>query len=85
MLSFSYVLVNYDGTLKDKSAMGRFVGKNIEDVTNSNGSTVWIIDAMALIQHLKNIVHMFDELSVTVQLLNVVAQESTSFLTDTQT
>ena len=84
-LDFSYVLsfplspvplslANYDGTLAktDKSAIGRFIEKNIEDVTNSNSSTVWIIDAMALIQRLKNIPHTFDELSVTV-LKSVIA------------
>ena len=52
--------------------MGRFIEKNIEDVTNLNGSTVWIIDAMALIQCLKNSPPVFDELSVTV-LKSVIA------------
>ena len=87
-LNFNYVLsfplspvplslANYDGTLPktDKSAMGCFIEKNIEDVNNSNSSTVWIIDAMALIQRLKNIPPTFDKLSVTV-LKSVIATET---------
>lgn len=61
-------LANYDGTLAktDKSAMGRFLEKNVEDVTNSNSSTAWIIDAMALIQRLKDIPSTFDALSAKI-------------------
>ena len=84
-LDFNYVLsfplcpvplslANYDGTLAktDKSAIGRFLEKNVEDVTNSNGSTAWIIDAIALIQRLKDIPITFDALSVKV-LKSVIA------------
>ncbi|XP_028410461.1 uncharacterized protein LOC114533074 [Dendronephthya gigantea] len=67
-------LANYDGTLAktDKSAIGRHLESNVEDVSNSNRSTAWIIDAMALIQRLKNIPNTFDALSAEV-LKSVIA------------
>ena len=67
-------LANYDGTLAktDKSAIGRHLENNVEDVSNSNRSTAWIIDAMALIQRLKNIPNTFDALPVEV-LKSVIA------------
>ena len=58
-------LANYDGTLAktNKAALGLLFEKKGSNSDDVNGSTAWIIDAMALIQRIKDIPSTFGELS----------------------